>query len=230
VPPPPAPNAAATPPPALAVVAEKKTTASKDEVALAAAAPAAPPAPQSLAKAASETDALSAASLSLQVERSINGRFEATEIGALRQGDRVRFRVRTPESGTLVMTAGAGVARSMLAEAGRTYYLPDTSGLPPGEAPVEVAIALHPASEQEVGNSLFRARQGAVSGVVGGVPGGGRANEPLRDARREDADKAKEQSVQTAGRTASVPRDRALGGISTAAPRQVRLRLEFKPR
>jgi hypothetical protein len=66
--------------------------------------------------------------------------------------------------------------------------------------------------------------------VVGGVPGGARANEALRDARREDADKAKEQSVQTAGRAASVPRDQPVGGMSAAAPRQVRLRLEFKPR
>lgn len=153
----------------------------------------------------------------------MNGRFESAELGALRQGDRVRFRVRAPESGTLVMTAGRDTAISTLAEAGRTYYLPNAAGLPPGEAPVEIAIALRPAVEGERGN-LLRARQQAVSAAAGSATGGFRAAEPLRDAQREDSkDKAKEEAAKTAVPTAQA-------ASAPAPPRELRLRLEFKPR
>ena len=181
-----------------------------------------------LRKAAAETDALAAAALDLQVERSVNGRFESTELGALRQGDRVRFRVRVPEAGTLVMTAGPGVARSTLAEAGRTYYLPDASGLPPGDAPVEVAIALHATVQGERSN-LFRARQGAAVGAVGGVAPGAPANEPLLAtpaAKTPARQRIKLLPAEAAGRLAQTANQAG----SAVPARTVVLRLEFKPR
>ncbi|MEP7367280.1 MAG: hypothetical protein ABI972_28810, partial [Acidobacteriota bacterium] len=176
------------------------------------------------------------AALELQVERSSNGRFESTELGALRQGDRVRFRVRVPEPGTLVMTAGANVARSTLAEPGRTYYLPDANGLPPGDAPLQVAIALHPNIEGERGNTLFRARQAAADKPAASALGGAAPAAapppaaPMRDTRREDSAKAKEQ--------AAPKQEAAVGRLSQSAnqvappssPRTVVLNLEFKPR
>lgn len=188
-------------------------------------------APSELRKATAETDALAAAAFDLQVERSINGRFESTELGALRQGDRVRFRVRVPEAGTLVMTSGTTVARSTLAEAGRTYYLPDANGLPPGDAPVQVAIALHRPVEGERANTLFRARQQASDRPAASALGGAAPAAPpppapaMRDARREDSkDKAKEEAgklAAPAAQAASAPPPPA---------RQILLRLEFKPR
>ena len=164
---------------------------------------------------ANEMDSLAAATLELQVERSINGRFESAELGALREGDRVRFRVRPAEAGTLVMVAGRGVVRSMLAEAGRTYYLPDVNGLPPGDEPVEVAISLNSPAEGGRAN-LFRARQQAASAPAA-VAGA------MRDSRREDS-KDKEESAKPAAPVSQA----ALA--PPPAPRVVRLRLEFRPR
>jgi len=242
LPPPPPPPAAPKPAPALAgavpesvsvaasepiLSAEKKT--SKDEAR----------APAQLRKAVTETDALTAAALDLQVERSINGRFESTELGALRRGDRVRFRVRVPESGTLVMTAGPTLARSTLAEVGRTYYLPDANGLPPGEAPLEVAIALHPMLEGERGSTLFRARQAAsdkpaATALGGAAPVAALPAPPppavMRDSRREDTGKDKEQAAPKQEAAVGRLTQTANQALPPTAPRTVLLRLEFKPR
>lgn len=207
------------------VTAEKKSTGDESAPGPKSAAP------SELRKAATETDALAAAAFDLQVERSINGRFESTELGALRQGDRVRFRVRVPESGTLVMTSGANVARSTLAEAGRTYYLPDANGLPPGDATVQIAIALHRPVEGERANTLFRARQQASDRPAASALGGAAPAAPpppapaMRDARREDSkDKAKEEAGKVAAPAAQA------ASAATPPARQILLRLEFKPR
>lgn len=242
--PPPPPLQAAAPPPPAPVAAEKKTIA-KDEVSVTAAAPAAeapppppPPPPAApvraaeLRKSVPETDALAAAALDLQVQRSVDGRFESAELGALREGDRVRIRVRVPRPGTLVMSVGPDVARSLPVEPGRDYFLPDANGLPPGSASVDVAIALHPASTfaGERGN-LFRARQQAATNRAGSAAGGVASQEALRDSRREDSPaKAKSAPGAPAAAGSAVSADKEAPQQQPPAAPIVRLHLEFKPR
>lgn len=167
-------------------------------------------------KADAALDAAASAALELQVERRVAGRFEAVELGALKKGDRVRFRVRPPEAGRLTMAVGSAPAQSITVLPGRTYYLPGVDGMAPGDEPVDVAIAVTPAAGEGAQN-LFRARDQAqaqaASGVVGGAPGAmaPSAPAPAASAKEASADAAKPSN--TPGREV-----------------RLRLRLEFKPR
>lgn len=167
-------------------------------------------------KADASLDAAASAALELQVERSAAGRFEAVELGALRKGDRVRFRVRPTEAGRLTMAVGSAPAQSITVQPGRTYYLPGVDGMAPGDEPVDVAIAVTPVAG-EAAENLFRARDRAqaqaASGVVGGAPGAmaPSAPAPAASAKEASADAAKPSN--TPGRTV-----------------RLRLRIEFKPR
>lgn len=170
-----------------------------------AAPPAAAPSPAVASRAAASDPAVApnpaaAVELELQIERTVNGRFESAELGALRQGDRVRFRVRPPEDGNLTFAAGSRTTTTA-ARRGQTYYLPSAEGLPPGDAPLEVAIALQPAATVEPA-TLFRSRQQATNAPAGSSAGA------MRDAAKEQDALAPQKAV--------------------AAPRVLRLRLEFK--
>lgn len=161
-------------------------------------------------KAEAQLDAAAGAALELQVEREVAGRFEAVELGALKKGDRVRFRVRPPEAGRLTMVVGRAVAQSISVQPGRTYYLPEAAGMAPGDEPVEVAIAVAP-----VTGNLFRSRSQAQSQTGGGVVGGAA---PAAPAPAAAAREAAREAAQDAAKS------------SMPAGREVRLRLEFKPR
>ncbi|MBN8732438.1 MAG: hypothetical protein J0L64_17985, partial [Acidobacteria bacterium] len=166
--------------------------------------PAAPPAaaPSPTVASTVAPNPATAVELDLQIERTVNGRFESAELGALRQGDRVRFRVRPPEDGNLTFAAG-GRTTTATARRGQTYYLPNAEGLPPGDGPLEVAIALQPAATVETAN-LFRSRQQASNAPAGSSVGA------MRDSAKEQDATAVQKAV--------------------AAPRTLRLRLEFRPR